>query len=495
VREHWAKNGRGGKLLMSFHGVPRFHLDRGDPYHCECRKTGRLLAEALDLKPDEWILTFQSRFGKAEWLQPYTQPTLEQMGRDGTERVDVICPGFVADCLETLEEIAVENRDAFIGAGGKQFHYIPCLNERDDWIRALSLQRHELRESMIISRGPGRSLVGGGAGLLPAASDVQLSDSGRAALSNEATAIEESLESVERDPMLRLIRAMVAMLTGREVRVLDARELTSPAQAGPAAAEPSRPSDSARGAPARAGFAAEYRRHEAYSEIEQTSFQASGVVRTAAGEEIQFSISLEMSRSYHRESDVSIQFGDARPRKDPLVLNFAGTAAQLSSQRFSFDLDADGRTEEINFVRRGSGFLALDRNGDGKINNGLELFGARSGDGFAELAALDDDGNGWIDSGDEVFEKLRIWSKDGGGKDQLLGLAQAGIGALSVASVDSPFALKNSANELQGQIRATGLYLREDGGVGTVQQGPKSCLGRRSVPVGRAPCWLRAGGR
>jgi hypothetical protein len=335
---------------------------------------------------------------------------------------------------------------------------------------SVSLQRHELRESMIISRGPGRSLVGGGAGLLPAASDVQLSDSGRAALSNEATAIEESLESVERDPMLRLIRAMVAMLTGREVRVLDARELTSPAQAGPAAAEPSRPSDSARGAPARAGFAAEYRRHEAYSEIEQTSFQASGVVRTAAGEEIQFSISLEMSRSYHRESDVSIQFGDARPRKDPLVLNFAGTAAQLSSQRFSFDLDADGRTEEINFVRRGSGFLALDRNGDGKINNGLELFGARSGDGFAELAALDDDGNGWIDSGDEVFENLRIWSKDGGGKDQLLGLAQAGIGALSVASVDSPFALKNSANELQGQIRATGLYLREDGGVGTVQQ-------------------------
>lgn len=137
VRDHWAKHGRGDKLVMSFHGVPRFHLDRGDPYHCECRKTGRLLAEALELKADQWILTFQSRFGKAEWLQPYTQPTLEQLGRDGTERVDVICPGFVADCLETLEEIAVENRDAFIGAGGKRFDYIPCLNERDDWIRAL----------------------------------------------------------------------------------------------------------------------------------------------------------------------------------------------------------------------------------------------------------------------------------------------------------------------------------------------------------------------
>lgn len=335
---------------------------------------------------------------------------------------------------------------------------------------SVSLQRHELRESMTISRGPGRLLAEGGPAALPAVSEVQLSDSGRAAQSNEAKAIEEGLESVERDPMLRLIRAMVAMLTGREVQVFDARELTSPAPAG-AAAEPSRPSDSARGASARAaGFAAEYRRHEAYSEVEQTSFQAEGVVRTAAGEEIKFSISLEMSRSYQRQSEVSIQFGEARARKDPLVLNFAGTAAQLSSQRFSFDLDADGRTEEINFVRGGSGFLALDRNADGKINNGLELFGALSGDGFAELAALDSDGNGWIDSGDEAFENLRIWSKDAGGKDQLLGLAQAGIGALSVASVDTPFALKNSANELQGQIRATGLYLREGGGVGTMQQ-------------------------
>lgn len=137
VRDHWATNRRAGKLVMSFHGVPRFHLDRGDPYHCECRKTGRLLAEALDLKPDEWILTFQSRFGKAEWLQPYTQATLESLGREGTARVDVICPGFVSDCLETLEEIAMENRDAFLGTGGKEFHYIPCLNERDDWIRGL----------------------------------------------------------------------------------------------------------------------------------------------------------------------------------------------------------------------------------------------------------------------------------------------------------------------------------------------------------------------
>lgn len=138
VRDHWTVHGQAEKLVMSFHGVPRFHLDKGDPYHCECRKTGRLLAEALGLAKDRWVVTFQSRFGKAEWLKPYTQETLETLARDGTGSVDIICPGFVADCLETLEEIAVENRDAFLAAGGKAFSYIPCLNERDDFIDALA---------------------------------------------------------------------------------------------------------------------------------------------------------------------------------------------------------------------------------------------------------------------------------------------------------------------------------------------------------------------
>jgi ferrochelatase len=138
VREHWAQHGRPEKLLMSFHGVPRRSLEQGDPYHCECQKTGRLLAEALGLAPHEWQVTFQSRFGRAEWLKPYTQPTLEALARQGVGRVDVICPGFVADCLETLEEIAVEAKRAFLAAGGREFHYIPCLNERPSWIRALT---------------------------------------------------------------------------------------------------------------------------------------------------------------------------------------------------------------------------------------------------------------------------------------------------------------------------------------------------------------------
>jgi ferrochelatase len=137
VREYWQANGRPDRLVMSFHGLPRRSLDLGDPYYCECRKTGRLLAEALDLDADHCLITFQSRFGKAEWLQPYTQPTLETLARQGVARVDMICPGFVADCLETLEEIALECKAAFISCGGAEFHYIPCLNERRDWIAAL----------------------------------------------------------------------------------------------------------------------------------------------------------------------------------------------------------------------------------------------------------------------------------------------------------------------------------------------------------------------
>ncbi|MFA7270671.1 MAG: ferrochelatase [Sterolibacterium sp.] len=141
VREHWTKHPRpssGYRLVMSFHGLPRYTLDRGDPYHGECQKTARLLAEALGLAPEQWQLTFQSRFGRAEWLQPYTQATLEKLAGSGVSRVDVICPGFVGDCLETLEEIGIECKTAFLGAGGSVFHYLPCLNERADWIAALA---------------------------------------------------------------------------------------------------------------------------------------------------------------------------------------------------------------------------------------------------------------------------------------------------------------------------------------------------------------------
>ena len=137
VRKHWAQHGKPDRLLMSFHGLPRYTLERGDPYHCECQKTARLLAGALALLPEQYQLSFQSRFGRAEWLQPYTAVTLAQWGKQGLRRVDVVCPGFVADCLETLEEIAIEGKAAFLAAGGGEFHAIPCLNESEIWIRGL----------------------------------------------------------------------------------------------------------------------------------------------------------------------------------------------------------------------------------------------------------------------------------------------------------------------------------------------------------------------
>ncbi|MEK9940755.1 MAG: ferrochelatase [Methylotenera sp.] len=139
VREHWRINGgKPTKLIMSFHGVPKFHLMNGDPYHCECHKTARLLAEALGLAQDEYQLAFQSRFGKQEWLKPYLANTLEQLGKAKTPRVDVICPGFSSDCLETLEEIAMEGKHIFQSNGGGEYHYIPALNENDTWIHAMT---------------------------------------------------------------------------------------------------------------------------------------------------------------------------------------------------------------------------------------------------------------------------------------------------------------------------------------------------------------------
>jgi len=138
IQDYWFKHGRGDHLVLSFHGVPRRTLELGDPYHCECLKTGRLIAEQIGLKPDFCTITFQSRFGRAEWLKPYTAEVLKDLARKKTGRVDVACPGFVSDCLETLEEIGIEARGDFVKAGGRELHYIPCLNERDDWLHALT---------------------------------------------------------------------------------------------------------------------------------------------------------------------------------------------------------------------------------------------------------------------------------------------------------------------------------------------------------------------
>jgi len=137
VREYWAQNGRSEKLLLSFHGVPKSTLANGDPYQLQCQETARLLADELQLDDDDWLLSFQSRVGREEWLAPYTDETVRELGKQGVMRIDVVCPGFSTDCLETLEEIAMQNAGFFSDAGGESLHYIPALNARDDHVQFL----------------------------------------------------------------------------------------------------------------------------------------------------------------------------------------------------------------------------------------------------------------------------------------------------------------------------------------------------------------------
>ena len=221
-------------------------------------------------------------------------------------------------------------------------------------------------------------------------------------------------------------------------------------------------------APARKGWGLEYDLHATRFEQEKTSMQAGGAVKTADGRTINFAMDVSMSREFMSRLDVSVRAGDALV--DPLVMNLSGVVGDLTEQKYSFDIDSDGTADQISFAGPGSGFLALDRNNDGQINDGGELFGTRSGDGFADLAAFDGDGNSWIDENDAVFDKLRIWMKDPSGQDQLVALGQAGVGAIYLGNVSTEFAVKDAANVQQGQMRSSGVFLRENGSAGVVSQ-------------------------
>ncbi len=206
-----------------------------------------------------------------------------------------------------------------------------------------------------------------------------------------------------------------------------------------------------------------------FEETESTSFQAFGNVRTADGRSIDININVSMSRSFTAYYETQMSSTNLQIC-DPLVINYDGNLAELDSEySFFFDLDTDGQEEKIARLVGGSGFLSLDKNGDGIINDGSELFGTQSGDGFKDLAAYDEDGNGWIDEGDSIFEKLRIWSKDSEGNDILYTLKDQNIGAIYTGAVDTQFSLNDNTNSTMGYVRKTGLFLYETGEVGTVQ--------------------------
>lgn len=205
-------------------------------------------------------------------------------------------------------------------------------------------------------------------------------------------------------------------------------------------------------------------------EAEAVQVQAGGYVQTEDGRSISFGVTLNMSRAF--ASQVSIETTQQVVMTDPLVINMDNLPAGTRDITFQFDIDCDGKMDEISMLREGSGFLALDKNGDGKINDGSELFGTKSGNGFSDLAVYDEDGNGWIDENDEIFSKLRIWSKDKDGNDVLKTLKEADVGAIYLGSTTSQFSITDQKdNTVQGAVRATGVYLKESTGTaGTVQQ-------------------------
>ncbi|MCC6538927.1 MAG: hypothetical protein IT162_15340 [Bryobacterales bacterium] len=262
------------------------------------------------------------------------------------------------------------------------------------------------------------------------------------------------------DPKQRAAALAVEAIAGRRIRWVN----FSPGSAAPPAARPAPVAASMPSAPTAT------RRTEYYAESEQTNFTAQGLVETADGRQIRFNIDLTMSREYESVTTRIIEPPPPPPDrgpnvKDPLVLNFNNAPARLTEAKIAFDLDADGETEQISFAAEGSGFLTLDRNGDGRATNGAELFGPQTGNGFAELAAYDEDRNGWIDEADSVYSRLRVWDQAG-----YATLAEKGVGAIAVNAAETPFAYRDANNTLHAQLRSTGVYLQESGEAGTIQQ-------------------------
>ncbi len=296
---------------------------------------------------------------------------------------------------------------------------------------------------------------------------VQLSEQAKSIIDQRdgKTAALDPKEVIKNNSKLLIIQRLIEALTGTKITISSKHD---PSGGPQVPVIDTLSNGAAAGESNRVGWGVQYEYHETYSETEQTTFAAGGIVKTADGQEIKFNLSLTMSREYVQSTDISVRAGDAL--LDPLVINFSGHAAELTDQKFAFDLDSDGVAEQMPFVAGGSGILVFDRNGDQKANNGTELFGPTTGDGFQELSALDQTKDGWIDENDGIYQQLYLWTKDGNGDDQLQGLQQSGVGAIAVPAVETSFDLKNQENQLVGRVNRTGIYLSENGQAGTVQQ-------------------------
>lgn len=287
-------------------------------------------------------------------------------------------------------------------------------------------------------------------------------DSAPVSLSPKALVLEPEAKESSLDTRLQILVSVVEMLTGRKVRFFQESDVR-PAETGSTGQGQAAPSSA--DTPSEPEFSLRVETRSIREEAEVARYEASGSVRTADGRQIEFALELEMARYEYEESSMVLEAGNTRP-KDPLVLNLSADRVHLLDERFSFDLMADGTESSLARLGSGSFFLALDRNSNGSIDSGRELFGPQSGDGFSDLAALDEDGNGWIDENDSGFAQLRLWRPD----ESLQTLTEAGVGALALEHRATPYSLKTPQGELAGLIRSSGLYLSEEGRAGTLQQ-------------------------
>jgi hypothetical protein len=277
----------------------------------------------------------------------------------------------------------------------------------------------------------------------------------------EKTYLCDDLESVEQqnqDTRIKLIESLVFALTGKRMKFKDrAAELMKKSHpqitisiSGPIGAQ---------------GWGLAYDYQEVRAEKESVSFNSGGYVKTADGRTIAFDMNFSMSREYYEQTNLSIRMGNAKV--DPLVVVLDGGAPTLSTAKQAFDLDADGQTENISFATGNSGFLALDKNDDGEINNGSELFGPTSGDGFSELRAYDTDKNDWIDESDEVFGQLSVLMMSQDGEKTLFKLGEVGIGAIYLNEISTQYEFKDMTDEY-GEMKSSSIFLKENGSVGTI---------------------------
>ncbi|MDD5249383.1 MAG: VCBS repeat-containing protein [Rhodocyclaceae bacterium] len=335
-------------------------------------------------------------------------------------------------------------------------HYLAIQDEQSQSLRAWT--------------GPLQpDFAGNASSAAASASPVHLSAAGLAASSGGAAALQPAAATATTDPRLQLLIALLEWMTGKRVSIFDASQLQAPAVAPIASQVPAGQANQPAPASQSAGFGVEYDYHASHQEVEQTRFSAQGTINTADGRQIAFTLDVAMSRSYSEQTDASLRAGDG-VRKDPLVINFGGAAAQLSSQHFSFDLNGDGQAENVPLLASGSGYLALDANHNGKIDSGAELFGPASGSGFAELAKYDQDGNGWIDENDPAFKQLQVWTPDASGQGSLSSLADHHVGALFLGHQGTAFELRGTQNQDLGAVRDSGVYLTESGQAGSLQQ-------------------------